>query len=230
MTVTTLTVDQVARALPPNLKGAATQQLVDQLNNLQLDPEHAEEVRNNFLSYTKVLQDGRFKTQDYLNAVKYVSFKLMGYSNQDAYCRTFPQRHADLIARGADPQEVSAYVSMYAKGKLPNLIMEQSLVPSWVLNQDLHQRGINQLAHEMVTANSAHARIMAATALVQATAKPKEAGPLVSIDLRENSGVNELRETMKELVNKQLEMIENGTSTTKDIAGQKMIDVTPVKS
>lgn len=224
-----LTLDQVTKALPPNLKSSATQNLVDQLNNVANDPELAEAIRENFISYTKVLSEGRFKTQDYLNAVKFVSFKLMGYSNQDSYFRTFPQRHATLVARGAAAQEISAYVSMYAKGKLVNLILEQTLVPTWVLNQDLHQKAINRLAHEMEYAPSAHARIMAATSLVQALQKPKEAGPLVNIDMRENSGVNELREQMKQLAQKQAELIQQGM-TTKEIADKPIIEVAKVTS
>lgn len=221
-----LTVDQVARALPANLKKAATQSLTDQLNNISTDPEIAEAIRDNFISYTKVLMEGRFKTEDYLNAVTFVSFKLMGYSNQDSYFRTFPQRHQQLVARGADPQEISAYVSMYAKGKLVNLILEQSLVPSWVLNQDLYQKAINTQADLMLHARSDMVRMQAANSLMTHLAKPKEAGPLINIDIRENSGVNELRDMLGKLAKQQKELIEQGVPT-RDIASQAIIDVKP---
>lgn len=222
-----LTVDLVARALPANLKKSATQSLVDQLNNISNDPEIAESIRENFLSYTKVLQEGRFKTEDYLNAVKFVSFKLMGYSNQDAYFRTFPQRHAALVARGADAQEISAYVSMYAKGKLVNLILEQTLVPTWVLNQDVYQKAINVLASEMTTARSEMVRVTAANSILTHLAKPKEAGPLINLDMRETSGVNELRDMLGKLAQQQKSLIEHGTST-RDIAAQPIIEVEAV--
>lgn len=221
-----LTVDLVARALPANLKKSATQSLVDQLNNISSDPEIAEAIRENFLSYTKVLQEGRFKAEDYLNAVKFVSFKLMGYSNQDSYFRTFPQRHAALVARGADAQEISAYVSMYAKGKLVNLILEQTLVPTWVLNQDVYQKAINVLASEMTTARSEMVRVTAANSILTHLAKPKEAGPLINLDMRETSGVNELRDMLGKLAQQQKNLIEQGTST-KDIAAQPIIEVEP---
>lgn len=224
-----LTVDQVARALPSNLKKSATQHLVYQLNNIAADPEIAEAIRDNFLSYTKVLAEGRFKAEDYLNAVKFVSFKLMGYSNKDAYFRTFPQRHQALVARGADPQEISAYVSMYAKGKLVNLILEQTLVPTWVLNQDIYQKAINTQAELMMTARSEMVRMNAANSILTHLAKPKEAGPLINIDMRENSGVNELKDMLGKLAKQQKELIEQGVPT-KEIASQKIIDVTPEES
>lgn len=219
-----LTVEQVSVALPPHLKKAATQSLVDQLNKLADDPEVAEAIRDNFLSYTKVLQEGKFKTEDYLNAVKFVSYKLMGYTNQDAYMRAFPDRYATLQADGRSPQEISAYVSMYAKGKLVNLIMEQSLVPTWVLNADLHQQAINALAREMITAKSEMVRVTAASNLANILQKPKEVGPLVSIDMRETSGMAEMKEAMKKMAEQQLKLMQEGV-TAKDIAAQAIIEV-----
>ena len=195
----TLTVADVAKALPPTLKGAATQAFVDQINNIVTDPEMAQYVRDNFISYTKVLQDGKFKTEDYLHAVTYVSFKLMGLSNQDAYFRTFPARHARQVAAGTTSKDIAAYVSGYNRGKLVNLILEQSLVPTWVLNQDIYQKAINTQADLMANAQSELVRTQAANSLLTHLAKPKEAGPLVNIDIRESSGMNELRDTLIKL-------------------------------
>ena len=214
-----LTVDTVVRALPPTLRGSVDQALVDKINNIVTDPLIAEQVRENFISYTSVLQDGRFKTEDYLHAVTYVSFKLMGMSNKDAYFRTFPARYQALVAKGTSDKDISAYVAAYAKGKLVNLIMEQSLVPTWVLNQDIYQKAINTQAHLMVNANSEMVRTQAANSILTHLAKPKEAGPLINFDMRENSGMNELRDMLKKVAEKQIEAINSGAAT-KDIAGQ----------
>lgn len=218
-----LTVDMVAKALPPNLKTAATQELVDKINTITSDQLIAEQIRENFISYTKVLQEGKFKTEDYLNAVAYVSYKLMGHTNQDAYFKTFPQRHQALVANGVSAKDIAAYVSAYNRGKLVNLILEQSLVPTWVLNQDLYQKAINTQADLMINAQSEMVRTTAANSLLTHLAKPKEAGPLVAIDMRENSGMNELRGLLQKVARQQIEAIENGAST-KDIAGQTIIE------
>ncbi len=218
-----LTVDVVAKSLPANLKSAATQQFVDQINNIVTDPIIAEQVRENFISYTKVLQEGKFKTEDYLHAVTYVSFKLMGYSNQDSYFRTFPQRHQALVVRGTSAKDIAAYVSAYNKGKLVNLILEQSLVPSWVLNQDAYQKAINTQVELMQNAQSEMVRTQAANSLLTHLTKPKEVGPLINFDMRENSGMNELRDLLGKVASKQQEAIRNGTST-KDIANQAIIE------
>lgn len=218
-----LTVDQVAKALPANLKSAATQSLVDMVNNAVADPLVAEQVRNNFLSYTNVLKEGKFKTEDYLNAVTYVSFKLMGYSNQDAYFRTFPARHQALLAKGTTSKEMSAYVAAYHRGKMVNLIMEQSLVPSWVLNQDLYQKALNTQAELMVSSASDMVRTTAANSILTHLAKPKDQNFQLNIDVNESSGMNELRDALTRMAVQQQQLIQSGM-TTKEVAGQRIIE------
>lgn len=218
-----LTVDQVAKALPANLKSAATQSLVDMVNNAVADPLVAEQVRNNFLSYTNVLKEGKFKTEDYLNAVTYVSFKLMGYSNQDAYFRTFPARHQALLAKGTTSKDMSAYVAAYHRGKMVNLIMEQSLVPSWVLNQDLYQKALNTQAELMVSSASDMVRTTAANSILTHLAKPKDQNFQLNIDVNESSGMNELRDALTRMAVQQQQLIQSGM-TTKEVAGQRIIE------
>lgn len=217
-----LTLVEVARALPPRLKSSATQELVDKLNNIKDNNIIAETIRNNFISYTGVLSEGKFKTEDYLNAVMYVSYKLMGHTNKDAYFKTFPKRYASLIAAGCTEKEISSYVTAYNKGKLVNLILEQTLVPTWVLNQDIYQRAINTQAELMISAKSEKVRAMAADSILNHLAKPKEAGPLINIDMRENSGLNELKDALVDLAKTQQEAIRNGLSP-KAIAEQRII-------
>lgn len=226
-----LTKEQVEKALPANLKSAATQSFTDQINNIVGDPLMAENVRNNFISYTSILKEGRFKTEDYLNAVVYVSYKLMGYSNQDAYQRTFPQRYQTLLSKGTSSKDIAAYVSAYNKGKLVNLIYEQTLVPIHVLNADIYQRAINTQADLMMNANSEKVRSDAANSLLTHLAKPKETAAALNISIGESSGMTEMKDMLRQMAEKQQQLIEAGVDT-REIAGQKLIegkakDVTP---
>lgn len=222
-----ITKELVARALPGNLKSAATDQLADMINQISADPIIAEQIRDNFLSYASVLKDGKYKVEDYLNAVAYCSYKLMGDSNQDAYFKTFPQRYANLVAAGRTPKEISAYVAAYAKGQLVNKIMEQTLVPSWVLNQHMYQAALNTQYKIMTNEDvSPKVRSDAADSLLTHLAKPKEAGPLINIDMGETSGMNELKDALARMAQQQQTLINAGVST-KEIAAQDIVDVTP---
>lgn len=229
-----LTLPELKEALPRNLQTAASQSLVDKLNTLAGDPEAAEVMREKTIGYAHVLKEGRFKVEEYINAVAYVSWKVMGFTNQESWKRVFPQRYQALVARGADEKTISAYVAGYNRGKLVNLIYEQTLVPTWVMNQDIHQRAVNHLAHLMVNANSEKVQSDSAAALLQHLKKPDSLKAEISIGVEDHSGMSELRDMLTGMVEKQQSLIAQGVQT-KAIAHQSLgskdiIDITPVRS
>ena len=223
--MTTFTVELLQKTLPSNLRTSATQGMVDMLNNVSNNQQEAELIRENFLGYTAVLSEGKYKTEDYLNAVKYVSFKLMKCSNEEAYVKTFPQRYQRMVKDGVKPKDIGAYVYAYSKNKLVNRIMEQTMVPSWVLNQDIFQEAINTQAGLMRDPDvSPKVRSDAANSLLTHLAKPKEAGPLINLDMRDTSGMKEMKELLVRMAQQQQGLIKDGV-TAKDIAGAVIIDV-----
>ena len=222
-TLNPLTEAEVKAALPAHLRTAVTPSLVQNLNAISADPLVAQEIRDNFVSYTGVLKEGKFRTEDYLNAVAYVSYKLMGHSNKDAYSKTFPARMNQLISKGTSDKDVSAYVSSYNKGKLVNLILEQTLVPIWVLNQDVYQKAINTQAELMATAASELVRTQAANSILTHLAKPKEAAVQINIGQAESSGMKELTDLMRDLAQQQMKSISTGEMKTVDVAAQRII-------
>lgn len=217
-----LTKQQIVNALPSSFKNSVTQELVDTINNVTQDQLLAEQFRENFVTYSSVMKDGKFKTMDYLSAIQYVTYKHMGYSNKDAYFKTFPNRQAELVARGTSEKDISAYVSAYHRGKLVNLIMEQSLVPVWIVNQDNFQKAINVQVELMTTAVSEKVRCDAANSILTHLAKPKDQVTNINLDMRENSGLTDLKNTLQALAEQQLVAIQSGTST-KEIAGSSLV-------
>lgn len=218
-----LTVEIVKKVMPGRLRGAITQELVDKINTISTDPILTDEIKKNFLGYTGILQDGKYKTEDYLNAVVYVSYKLMGYSNIDSYIKTFPQRYQVLVSKGLPQKDIAAYVTAYNRGKLVNKILEQTLVPTWVLNQDVYQKAINTQA-ALLNSKNEKVRFMAADSILTHLAKPEKAGPLVNIEMSQNTGIEDLRETLVKLAEVQQNLIKQGKATTEQIAEQKIIE------
>lgn len=214
-----LSVDSLKQVVPAEQRQRVTQDLVDQLNNVASDPLHAETIKENFVSYSSVLNSGRYKMEDYLNAVTYVSYKVMGYSNQDSYFRTFPTRHSSLVARGATAKDISSYVAAYNKNKLVNLILEQSLIPVYILNQDAVQKAINTQIEIMSDHTySAVARTQAANSLLTHLATPREAAELnINIETPESTGLKNISAAISDLARQQKKMIELGV-TAKEIA------------
>ena len=218
-----ITEEQLKNALPAKFKSLSTEELSNKLNQVSNDPFFAERFRENLLSYTNVLQDSRYSIDEYINAVGYVSYRLMGYNKEESYKRTFPQRYAQLIVLGKKPNEISPYITAYNKTKLVNQLMEQAMIPSWVLNQEFYQEAINKNVSLMRTAKSEKVQQMAAESLLKYLGKPESKDmPMINIDLRENNGLDDLKRSIAELAQTQKDLIQKGMPT-KVIAEQVIV-------
>ena len=222
-----LTIEQFRQALPDKVKKSVNQELIDQINTTLSDPELYESYRDNLMSYTKVMADGRFKIPSYIEAVKYVSHKLMGCTNIEAYVKTFPDKYARFVAQGVASKDIASYVTAYNKNKLVNLIFEQTLIPSYVLNQDLYQRALNVQADLMVNSGSDKVRCDAANSLLTHLKMPETQKVELEIGIREDSTIQALRESTMALARQQRLMMEAGAMNAQEIAHSKLevIDV-----
>ena len=221
--MTALTVEQFRQALPDKVKKSINQELIDQINTTLSDPDMYEAYRDNLLSYTKVMSDGRFKVAEYINAVKYVSHKLMGCTNIEAYSKTFPDKIARFTAQGVASKDIASYVTAYNKSKLVNLIMEQTLIPSYVLNQDLYQKALNVQAELMVSAKSEKVRSDAANSLLTHLKMPETQKVELEIGVREDSAISALRATTMELARQQRMMLEAGAMNAQEVAHSRLV-------
>lgn len=218
-----LTIDQFKQALPDKVKKSINQELIDQINNTLSDPEMYESYRENLLSYTKVMADGRFKIDNYISAVKYVSHKLMGCTNIEAYVKTFPDKYDRFVQQGVEPKDIASYVTAYNKSKLVNLIFEQTLIPSYVLNQDLYQKALNVQAELMVASKSDKVRCDAANSLLTHLKMPETQKVELEIGVKEDSSISVLRNATLELARQQRLAMEAGQSTAQEIANSKIV-------
>ena len=219
-----ITEEQFKQILPKSFKGTVTQDVMDYINNSISDPILAEAFQENVLSYTKVIADGRFKIQDYLNAVKYVSLKLCKHSNVDAYLKTFPDKHQQFITNNTSSKDISSYVSMYNGNKLVSLIFAQTLNPHWILNQHMYQEALNTQVEIMKDEKiNARDRAYAANSVLLHL-KPPETNTLeITVGLKSDSAIETLRQSMLEFSAFQRSNIINGISTPIEVAQSKLI-------
>lgn len=229
--MSTLTVEQFKQCLPDKVKKSINQELIDQINNTLGDPELYESYRDNLLSYTKVMADGRFKVSSYVDAVRYVSHKLMGSTNIEAYTKTFPDKYARFVQQGVQAKDIASYVTAYNKSKLVNLIFEQTLIPSYVLNQDLYQKALNVQAELMIASKSDKVRCDAANSLLTHLKMPETQKIELEIGVKEDSSIQALRDSTMALARQQRMMMEAGAMNAQDIAHTKLqvVDVEAVE-
>lgn len=217
------TVGAFKEALPATLKKSVNQALIDKMNQTLSDPDMYETYRENLLSYTRVMQEGKFKVSSYIDAVKYVSHKLTGKTNMAAFSITFPDKIQDWNARGVAPKDMASYVTAYNKSKLVNLIFEQTMIPIWVLNQDKIQQAINVQAELMMTANSEKVRSDAANSLLTHLKQPEVQKMELSVGVKEDSSIASLRQATTELAHQQRLAIERGSLNAQQVAHSEIV-------
>jgi len=225
-----LTLEVLHRAAPKSVRNQITQDTVNTINTALNDSAELHVYKENILGYLDVMQAGKFKINDYINAVKYCSLKLLGNSNVEAYTKTFPGRYQYFIDNDTQDRHIAGHISLYNKGILISKIMEQSLIPTHIINADLHQKAINQLAYLMMNAKSEKVQSDSASKLVDVLKIPETFKVELDIGLKEDDSIKELRQSTLELVKQQRLMLESGAMNPKEIAHstiiQKEVDIT----
>ena len=224
-----LTLGAVQESLPAQHRHNITQDMVNQLNALSRDPEEARNIRDNFVTFSGVLQEGRYKVGDYVQAVMYVSHKIMGKTNIDSYKATFPDRYQAMKDAGRQPKDIASMVTAYNKGQLVTKIMERAMVPTWILNQDVFQEAINTQYELMMDIDvSPKVRSDAANSLLTHLKKPEIHKSELKVDIAMNDGMAALEQQLVEMSRKQLDLIEHDPNTSaNDIAALPMKTVNP---
>lgn len=211
------------KCLPDKMRKSVNQELVDRVNNTLSNPEEFEQYRNNLISYTSVMQDGKFKIDQYLDAVQYVSHKLRGATNIEAYMKTFPVKYQQFVLDGVAAKDIASYVTAYNKGKLVNLIMEQTLVPVHVLNMDMYQKALNAQFELGMSAQSEKVRSDALNSVLQQLRPPEIKKAELAVTVKESEAIKSLKEMTLQLATEQRAAIAAGLTTAQQTAHQKLI-------
>ncbi len=218
-----LTIEQLSQVLPKHSRGSLKSEMVDTINNLAADDLFKEHYRDNILSYTSVMQDGKYKITSYLDAVRFVSHKLMDCTDLDAYIKTFPERYNRLLLKGTESKDIASYVSAYRKGSLVVKISEQSMIPTHILNADIYQKAINVQHNLMISANSEKVRTDAANSLLTHLKRPEVAKIELDIGIKENKSITELKATIAQLARAQVTSIEQGNTSVAEVAESPLL-------
>lgn len=205
----TVTVEQVELALGSK-RNWASQELVTTLNSLEADG--ADLVRENWLTHANILREGTYSMDQYLTAIKYVSLKQMGHTNQQAYSIALSDRYQELVAKGYDDQRISSHVAAYHKGALVQKLLAQSTIPLYMLYQDEAHKAIKTLVKVMEDEDGASPRTRAEAAdkLLNHIKRPEAAKVELEVSQKQGDGMLELHAMMRDLAQKQLAAIDAG--------------------
>ena len=202
-----VTEEQVQLALGSK-RNWASQELVSMLNSLETDG--ADLVRENWLTHSNILREGTYSMEQYTTAIKYVSLKQMGHTNQQAYSIALSDRYQDMVAKGYDEQRISSHVAAYHKGALVQRLLAQSTIPLYMLYQDEAHKAIATLVDVMTSERSSQkTRAEAAGTLLTHIKRPEAAKIELNVTQKQD-GMQELTVMMRELASRQMAAIEAG--------------------
>ena len=96
-----LTKEMLLGAVPDKrFRRHVTDEVVAVINS-EPDSELRRVFRDNALTYSSVLSTGKHSLSAYVNAVKFVSLRLIGDKASTAYSKVFPDRYQNLINKNA---------------------------------------------------------------------------------------------------------------------------------
>ena len=221
--------EQLALALGSR-RSWATDDLLMTLNSIEMDG--ADFVRENWLTHAAILREGNHTLEQYTTAVKYVSLKQMGHSNQSAYSIALADRYQRMVAEGFDEKRMSSSIAAYHKGALVQRILSQSTIPLYMLYQDEAHKAIKTLVQIMTEPDASFkTRAEAADKLLTHIKRPEAAKIELDVTHRQVDGMQELQVMMREVAARQLNAIASGGDVRR-IANLPVIEgsATPVDS
>jgi len=187
----------------------ASEELLSMLNTIEMDG--ADLIRENWLTHSACLREGSYSMEQYTTAVKYVSLKQMGHTNQSAYSIALAERYQEMVAKGYDEKRQSSHIAAYHKGALVQKILAQSTIPLWMLYQDEQHKAIGVLVRLMTDPNVSYkVQSDSADKLLNHIKRPETAKVELDITTRQIDGMGELQRMMEELAQRQLRALHNG--------------------
>jgi len=228
-----MTIEELKAGIPKHTRSLITQNVVDVFNNLEGEhgEEFAEHYKQNFIGMSTVMKGGSFAVKDYINAVKFTSFRLLQNTDIDSYMLTFPDRYARLMDKHSDygdeatirSDKISPYVTGYKQNPIVVRVTEQSLVPSRILNAPMFQQALNIQMSIAMTSRSDQVRSQAAESVMKYTMSPEVQKIELEVGVKGQDEVLALRTEMHRLASQQQATIESGTNTALDIAEQRLL-------
>jgi len=197
-----------------------SQDLVDKMNALASSTELAQTFKDNMTSFTTVLNKGAFTLDQYVTAVQYVSYRLMGHGVRISWEKTFPERYARLLSLGTNHRAINSHSTAFNRTKLVNLITEQSLIPSWIINNHYFQEALDVQVGLMRDEDvSPKVRSDAAKAVLEYTVMPDAAvGNKEEISDKGMDIIAELARSVTALAEGKQARIIEGSATAQEMA------------
>lgn len=209
------------KILPRGIGSTSSKILTDMINNMAtgMDRVMGTYFRDNCIGWIDVVKGSKYSAQQYIDAVKYVTFRMSGDSQIRAYTKTFPDRISRMERDGISNSYLNSYVSAFNNSKLVADIYAQALAPTHIMYRDFFHNAI--LVQSEIMNNdkvSPKVRSDAANSLLTHLKAPEARKNELAITFEDNDAISQLKEAMVGLAQVQVQNIQNGNSKVIDIS------------
>ena len=222
-----LTIEKLQELLPKGASNSLKPAVIRNITAVLEDQDIRENYRENLLSYAGIMSSSNHSVKSYVEAVKFITYRLLDDSLLTAYMKTFPDRYQQMLDDNYNTKDMWSRATVYNRGKLVQTVYEQTIIPSYVLNADIHQKAINVQADLMINANSEKVRSDAANSLLTHLKPPEAAKLEIEVGIKESDGIKDLRDAIVGLAKQQTEGLNRGFNTAKEIADSNIVAIQP---
>lgn len=218
--------EQLQKLLPKNKKHLANDAILSLLRD-PLDSSHISEfITDNFISYTDLLKNSStYGLKDYINAVKFASYRMLGDTWLECFKKTFPAKYEEHLAVGKTLDALRARADAFSRTKLVQSILERGYIAPYLLNQPLFQEALNTASKIMLDEKvSPMVRVQAAKTVLEYTKAPEVQKLQMEVGIKANDDLLQLEDTMNKLADVVYTGIQNGKLTSKEAIESTIIE------
>ena len=222
-----LTVEQLKKALPSR-KGTITDELVDIINKVNLEPEfQGENLLATMIHYESVMVKAKSSVHEYISAIRFCAYLLtMDDNYTEAYKRTFWDRpfiqdRLGCATNSKEYGEITSAASRYRRSKLVVDILTLSQTPLDLIFAGHRMKAIGVLADRMEHGKLDKDRIAAADALLKHTT-PKDFKIELDVGVKQDSATQNLMDQLAGIATRQKELLASGVTNLGTLGAMKV--------
>lgn len=184
-------------------------------------------VKENIVGFLDIMKERNTNSiEEYLNAVKFITYKQAGDTNVKAYAKVFPDKIKRMAQEKIPQAYLGNYAGIYAKSKLVTKMQAMLMLPSHIMYQDVFHNAVKVQAEIMNDPDvSPKVRSDAANSLMTHLKQPEIKQMELQIGTKNEGAIAELTEALNALSGKQRELILEGKYTTKELREAEIIEV-----
>jgi hypothetical protein len=218
--------EELKQRLPMSQGRLLTTKVVDMINDINSSEDfHKDQFIENMISYSSVLTSGRYKVEDYLKAVEFLSYKACGHTQLMAYEKTFREEIMIKMKTTSRSHDYTSAASNYAKGKLVTSIMAQAQIPLNLFFAQEKFKLVGVLLDLAYTSKNERIRMESADKALSQLQDPTDNKIEIDVNIKGDSAVRSLEEKMNQMAILAKENIEKGVSSLKQLADSKTEEI-----